>query len=219
MFVFVDESGQTNIKAGQKYLVLSFCICSNKEFANNLVYEIRDSCKKQGKPVVNKKELKYHELSRFQQEIAIGLINKKYRNFYVAYVDLGKADTKFTTGKSEERIQKLMLLSVAFNFAEKIEKKQKVVVFVDKKLTKESLLDIRHMVQDLKKSKKNVVVEEKNSHALCGLQLADLIAGAFRAKLMKTSGLLEVREDHIFECEPKENGLLTTSGKAKKNKV
>jgi hypothetical protein len=30
----------------------------------------------------------------------------------------------------------------------------------------------------------------------------------FRAKLMKTSGLLQINDEHVFVCEPTQNGLL-----------
>ncbi|MFH1095224.1 MAG: DUF3800 domain-containing protein [Candidatus Micrarchaeota archaeon] len=209
MFVFVDESGSTNINARQKYLVLSFCVCNNKQFAEDLIRRIRKNCEAQGKQIRDPKEIKYHDISRFQQEIAIKLINKEYHKFYLAYVDVEKADASLTTGKNEERIQTQMLLSIAGNFADKIEKKEEVIVIIDEKLSKESLDSVRRFVQVLRKSKKNLRVEERKSQTISGLQLADLIAGAFRAKLMKTSGLLDVVDDHIFECEPKPNGLLT----------
>lgn len=213
MFIFVDESGQTNIQAKQKYLVISFCVCKNKKFPDELIRSIYQKCAKEAKPILNKKEIKYHDISRFQQEIAIGIINKTYKNFYVAYVDIEKTDRALSDGKSEEIIQKSILQSIAVIFQEKIEKQNKIKIFVDKKLSKDSLKEIRILVQMLKKSKKDVSVKEKNSQSLCGLQLADLIAGSFRAKLMKISNLLEIKDENIFSCEATKNGLITRRNK------
>lgn len=203
MFIFIDESGTTNARARQKYFVLSFCLSGNKAFHQDLADEIREKCRKEGKPVLDKKELKYHELSRYQQEIAIGVINRRYKNYYAAFVDIEKADPKMTTGKKEDYIQKMVMKQVALRFRDNM-RAQDLTVFVDRKLTDVSMAEIRTYLHELKGSNNGATIEWRNSQTLAGLQIADLIAGAFRAKLMKTSGLLEPKAGHAIECHLKE---------------
>ncbi len=206
MFVYIDESGITNKEAMQKYLVIALCVCNNKEFAQNMILEIRKTCNEKGLPITDQKELKYHELKRFQQEIAIRIINNKpYRNFYLVYVDVDKADKSLTTGKNEGEIQKLMLESMAEKFKEKLKEKDQIRIIADEKLCKASLEEIRKQVHEIRGSKKGISVDQDSSRKHYGLQLADLIAGSYRAKLMKKSDLLEVNERHVTEYKPKPN--------------
>ena len=206
MFVFIDESGMTRADAGQKFLVIAYCVCRNKKFAWDLINAIRDECKAKGKPILNK-EIKYHDISRFQQEIAIKKINKTYKNFYLAFMDVEAADKKFTTGKDEDKIQKSMLELVARKFERKIREKNDVTIFVDEKLKPESIKEIHGLLCALKETKKGVRVEARSSKTLLGLQLADLVAGAFRAKLLKRSDLLEVDHTHVFQFLPELTGF------------
>lgn len=213
MFVFIDESGLTKAEAGQKFLVIACCVCNNKKFAEDLINGIRDECKAKGKAVLSK-EIKYHDISRFQQEIAIKRINKNYKNFYLAFMDIDSADKKLTSGKDEDRIQKNMLELIATKFESKLREKDSVVVFVDEKLKKESIAEIHGLLCAIRGSKKGLRVEARSSKTMHGLQLADLIAGAYRFKLLKKSDLLEVDDTHIFQCTPEMRGF-SIKGKAK----
>lgn len=85
MFIFIDESGSTNRKAGQRYLVVAFALMNTRQFAEEIIIQIRDKCKEQGQPV-KIRELKYHNLTPFQREIAVKIINSNYRNFYVCFL-------------------------------------------------------------------------------------------------------------------------------------
>lgn len=81
MFIFIDESGSTYEKTQQKFLVVALALTENRKYPEDLIFKIKDKCKASGKPVL-KRELKYHDLTPFQREIAVSQINSEYRNFF-----------------------------------------------------------------------------------------------------------------------------------------
>ena len=199
MFIFIDESGTTDEKNRQKYLVVSFVLLKNRAFADELIFEIRDTCKKKDKPIT-KKELKYHDLEPFQHEIAVQVINSKYRNFYVCFFDVDKANRTMVTGEYEQLIQmKSIHLVLSTLDKNELKKQGSVKVLMDKKLTNEFQSAIENEFQKHIGTKKGISVEAVTSSKERGIQLADLIAGAFRAKLMKKSGLFEAEHARVFQ--------------------
>ena len=199
MFIFIDESGSTDEKSDQKFLVVAFALVGNRQFADELIFEIKDKCKAKGKPI-NKKELKYHDLAPFQREIAVQTINSKYKKFYVCFFDVEKANKAMVTGEHEQLIQMKSIHHVLSKLdKDELTKYPVIRVLMDKKLTKEFQRAIEDEFQKHIGTKKGVSVQTVSSSKERGIQLADLIAGAFRAKLMKKSGLFEVEQPHIFQ--------------------
>lgn len=199
MFIFIDESGSTDAKNHQDFLVIAFALSSNHSFPEQLIFNIRDRCRARGKPIFAK-ELKYYDLTQFQREIAIREINAHYRNFYVCYFDVGKANRNLVTGSYEEQIQ----MKSIYNVLAKLDKRDLVrggyvKVIMDKKLSESSQSEIRHKFQEHLGTKKGITVQTASSSKERGIQLADLIAGAARAKLIKKSDLLEIDLTHSFQ--------------------
>ena len=60
MFIFIDESGLTDVTTEQKYLVVAFALMRNRAFAEELIFGIKDKCKEIGKPI-KRKEIKVAE--------------------------------------------------------------------------------------------------------------------------------------------------------------
>lgn len=199
MYIFIDESGNTDKKNDQKFLVVAFAVSRNRQFAEDLIIEIRDRCKAKGKPI-GTKELKYHDLDSFQKEIAVQAINGKYRNFFVCFFDVDRANHALVTGKYEQRIQTRSIHHVLSKInREELLKQEKIQVLMDKKLSKEFQQAIEVEFQKHLGTKKGISVQCVNSSRERGIQLADIIAGAFRAKLMKKSDLFEVEQTHVFQ--------------------
>ena len=199
MFIFIDESGVTDLKSTQQYLVVAFVLIKNRAFAEELIFEIKDKCNKKGKPI-NKKEIKYHNLTQLQKEIAVQVINSKFRNFYICFIDLEKAYKPIVTGEYESYIQKTMIHHVLVSLdKEELKKYEKVRIIMDKKLSIKFQDAIRRELQDHLGTKKGISVETATSGSERGVQVADLIARAFRAKLMKKSDLFEVNLTHVFQ--------------------
>jgi len=98
MFIFIDESGLTDVNTEQRFLVVAFALMRNRAFADELVFGIKDKCKEIGKPI-KRKEIKYRALDLQQKEIAVKMINSKYHNFYVCFIDLEKSHKSMITGK------------------------------------------------------------------------------------------------------------------------
>ncbi len=199
MFIFIDESGTTDEKNKQKFLVVAFALAGNRQFADNLIFDIKDRCKAKGKPI-NKRELKYHDLTPFQREIAVQTINSKYRNFYLCFFDVEKASKPMVTGKYEQLIQMNGIHSILSKLdVQEMRKHEAIKVLMDKKLTNDLQRAIEDEFQKHIGTKKGVSVQTANSSKERGIQLADLIAGAFRAKLMKKSDLFEVDYANVFQ--------------------
>jgi len=210
MFIFIDESGTTDAKCNQKFLVVAFVLLRNRDFADRLIFEIRDLCGKKGKPI-NKKELRYHDLEPFQREIAVQAINSKYRNFYICFFDVDKADKTMVTGEYEQLIQmKSIHLVLSALDKNEMKKHARITVLMDKKLTRKFQLAIEDEFQKHMGTKKGISVETAISSKERGIQLADLIAGAFRAKLMKKSGLFEADHTRIFQISASDAGHFMT---------
>ena len=199
MFIFIDESGLTDAKSNQKYLVVAFALMNNRAFADELIFTIKDRCQKKGKPI-NRHEIKYHDLEPLQKEIAVQSINSRYRNFYVCFVDLEKSHKKMVDGAHEHQIQRDMVHKVLLSLDRtELSKQENVKVIMDKKLSPEFQKSIKDALQIHLGKKKGVSVETANSSKERGIQVADIIAGAFRAKLMKKSDLFEVDFTHVFQ--------------------
>lgn len=134
MYIFIDESGTTDKKNKQGFLVLAFVLASNRAFVDELILSIKDQCKAKGKPI-HSREVKYHDLTPFQREIAVKKINSKYRRFYVCFFDVDKADKQMVTGEYEQLIQ-MESIGHVLSKLNKIElKKEKFIkVIMDKKL-------------------------------------------------------------------------------------
>jgi hypothetical protein len=199
VFIFIDESGTTDAKSNQKFLVVAFVPLKNRDFADQLIFEIRDICKKRGRPIT-KKELKYHSLEPFQREIAVQTINSKYRNFHVCFFDVDNADRDMVSGEYEQLIQMKSIHHVLSTLDKgEMRKHGHIKVLMDKKLSDDFKLAIEDEFQKHMGTKKGISVETVVSSKERGIQLADLIAGAFRAKLMKKSGLFEVDHTRVFQ--------------------
>jgi hypothetical protein len=152
-----------------------------------------------GKPITSK-EVKYHDLTPFQREIAVQRINSRYRNFYVCYFDVEKANKTMVSGKHEQLIQMRMVHSILAKLDKReLSKYEKVCVIMDKKLSDHFRDLIEEEFQKHLGTKKGITVDTEVSSRERGLQVADLIAGAFRAKLMKKSDLFEVELTRIFQ--------------------
>jgi len=202
MFIFIDESGSTYAKSDQKFLVVAFALMNNHQFADELIFEIKRRCNAKGK-AIKKKELKYHDLTPFQREIAVQTINSKYRNFYVCFFDVEKASKSLVDGQSEQVIQTLMIHNVLSKLDRNEMKKHDAVrVVMDKKLAVEFQKTIRKEFQVHIGTKKGIEVKTAVSSKERGVQVADLIAGAFRAKLMKKSDLFQVDHTQVFQITP-----------------
>jgi hypothetical protein len=210
MFIFIDESGVSDLKSSQKYLIVAFALMGNRAFADELIFEIKDKCKKKGKEI-HSKEVKFHDLSPLQREIAVQTINSKYKNFYICFLDLEKCYKPMVTGQYEFQIQKSMIhnLLVSIN-REKVEQYANLRIIMDKKLSKEFQDSIRHELQKHFGTKKGIEVRTENSGKERGIQVADIIAGAFRSKLLKRSDLFEVDVTHLFQITiPDDNTFKT----------
>jgi len=72
-------------------------------------------------------------------------------------------------------------------------------IIMDKKLSQEFQNSISHELRKHFGSKKGISVKTETSTKERGIQIADIIAGSFRAKLMKKSDLLEVDLTHVFQ--------------------
>lgn len=200
MYIFIDESGTTDEKSKQKFLVIGFAIAENRDFVDKLIFEIKNQCQIKGKPI-KQRELSYHDLTPFQREIAIKqIINSGYRNMYLCFFDVDKADKRFVTGKYEHRIQMNSIANVLSRLdKQEMRKKDCIKVIMDEKLVDVELSEIRKAFWNYLETKKGVSIETAKSQKDRGIQLADLIAGAFRAKLMKKSDLFEVDYTHVFQ--------------------
>lgn len=199
MFIFIDESGITNLKSNQKYLVVSFAIMKNKAFAEEIIFEIKDKCKSKGKPI-KKKEVRFHDLEPLQKEIAVQVINSKYRKFYICFVDLEKTDKSMVTGTHEHEIQTKMIHNVLLSFDKnELRKKRALNIIMDKKLSKKYQESIKAELQRHFGTKKGICVKALKSSSSRGIQLADVLAGAFRAKLMKKSDLFQVAPQRVYQ--------------------
>ncbi len=212
MFIFVDESGVTDLKSKQKYLVVAFALMNNRAFADELIFEIKDKCNKKGKPI-SRREVKYHDLEPLQKEVAVQTINSKYRNFYICFVDLEKSHKTMVTGEHELQIQKQMIHSLFINISIKsflYYRKGEIKIIMDKKLSEEFQNSLKHELQTHLGTKKGVSIETANSKKERGIQVADIIAGAFRAKLMKRSDLFEVDFASVFQITIPDTGVFKT---------
>ncbi|MBS3068572.1 DUF3800 domain-containing protein [Candidatus Micrarchaeota archaeon] len=212
MFIFVDESGVTNLKSKQKYLVVAFALMNNRAFADELIFEIKDKCNKKGKPI-NNREVKYHDLEPLQKEVAVQTVNSRYRNFYICFVDLEKSHKTMVTGEYELQIQKQMVHSLLVNMSIKsflYYRKGEIKIIMDKKLSEEFQKSLKHELQTHLGTKKGVSIETANSKKERGIQVADIIAGAFRAKLMKKSDLFEVDFTSVFQITIPDTGVFKT---------
>ncbi len=210
MFIFIDESGVSDLKSNQRYLIVSFALMGNRAFADQLIFEIKDKCKKKGKEI-HSKEVKFHDLSPLQREIAVQTINSKYKHFYICFIDLEKCYKPMVTGQYEFQIQKSMIhnLLVSIN-KENIDKYNRLRILMDKKLSKEFQDSIRHELQEHFGTKKGIEVNTANSGKERGIQVADIIAGAFRAKLLKKSDLFEVDFTHVFQITIQDDNKFKT---------
>jgi hypothetical protein len=199
MFIFIDESGRTDLRSKQHYLVVAFALMKNREFAESLIFQIKDTCKAKGKPI-KVREVHYHDLEPLQREVAVQVINSKYRNFYVCFFDVDKSPGSLVSGKFELEIQKGMIHSLLHSLDSKMLRESEVVkVIMDKKLPKFLQTAIRTELREHLKTKKGVYVDTATSSSERGIQVADVIAGAFRAKLLKKSDLFQVDLTHIFQ--------------------
>ncbi len=206
MFIFIDESGSTDLHSKQRFLVVAFAIMKNRDFSEQLIFEIKDKCKQKGKPIV-KKEVKYHNLDSFQREIAVQILNSRYKKFYVCFFDVEKAPPSFVTGKSETIIQKEMIHNLLISLdRSELNEFAEIKIIMDKKLSKSFQDAIRDELQKHLNHKKGIFVESSGSSRERGIQVADLIAGAFRAKLMKKSDLFEVELQKVFQITIKDDG-------------
>jgi hypothetical protein len=198
MFIFIDESGITDVKSEQKYLVVAFALMRNRAFADELIFEIKDKCKKKGKQI--KYEVKYHSLEPLQKEVAIDCINSRYRNFYICFIDLEKSHKSMITGKHEHKIQTIMVHNLLSSINSRDLKNDKELkIIMDKKLSGKYQDSIKYELRKHFGSKKGLSVKTASSSKERGIQIADIIAGAFRAKLMKKSDLFEVNLTHVFQ--------------------
>jgi len=199
MFIFIDESGSTDRKNDQKFLVVAFVLSKNRQFAEDLILEIRDKCEAKGKPITQR-ELKYHDLAPFQREIAVRAINARYRNFFVCFFDVDRANQSLVTGKYEQHIQARSIHHVLSKLdRNELLHQESIKVVMDSKLSEDFRKAIESEFKKHLGTKKGVTVETVSSSRQRGIQLADLIAGAFRAKLMKKSDLFEVDHTHVFQ--------------------
>lgn len=199
LFIFVDESGLTNVETKQHYLVVAFALMHNRDFPDKLIFQIKDECKKKGRPVKSR-EVKYHDLSPFQREIAVRILNSNYRNFYIAFVDLEKSHRAMVTGSNEFKIQTKIICELLCGIDQKkLNPYGEIRVIMDKKLLKEFQEQIEKILQAHIGTKKGITVDTSSSARERGIQVADLIAGAFRAKLMKKSDLFQVDFSQVFQ--------------------
>ncbi len=199
LFIFVDESGLTNVETKQHYLVVAFALMHNRDFSDQLIFKIKDECKKKGKPI-EPKEVKYHDLSPFQKEIAVQIVNSNYRNFYLAFVDLEKSHKAMVTGSNEFQIQTKIICELLCGIDKnKLNQYDEIRIIMDKKLAKEFQGQIEKILQIHLGTKKGISVETSSSGRERGIQIADLIAGAFRAKLMKKSDLFHADFSQVFQ--------------------
>jgi hypothetical protein len=111
-----------------------------------------------------------------------------------------KASSEMVTGEYEQMIRMQSIHAVLSKIDKaKLLKSGNVKVLMDKKLRER----FRKIIEDeLKRHlgiKKRISVDTTGSARERGIQLADLIAGAFRARLMKRSGLFEVDYTHVFQ--------------------
>lgn len=210
MLIFIDESGLTDIRTEQRYLVVAFALMKNRAFADELIFDIKDRCKAKGKPV-KKREIKYHALEPFQKEVAVRCINSKYRNFYVCFIDLNRCHKSMISGKHEHRIQTMLVHNLLSSIDKRdlIDKKD-LKIIMDKKLSGKYLGSIKQELRKHFGSKKGIFIKTATSSKERGIQVADIIAGAFRAKLMKKSDLFEVDFTRVFQVTiPDENVFRT----------
>ena len=198
MFIFIDESGLTDITTEQKFLVVAFVLMRNRAFADELVFGIKDKCKEIGKPI-KRKEIKYRVLDPEQKEIAVKTINSKYHNFYVCFVNLEKSHKSMITGKYEHKIQTIMVHNLLSSIDHRDLNGDELKIIMDKKLSTEFQNAITHELRKHFGSKKGITVKTETSTKERGIQVADIIAGAFRAKLLKKSDLLQVDLTHVFQ--------------------
>jgi hypothetical protein len=199
MFIFIDESGSTDIRSSQRYLIVAFAFMNNRDFAERLIFEIKDQCKAKGKPI-RSKEVRYHDLEPLQKEIAVQILNSKYRDFYICFLDLEKIPSHFATGEFEHLIQKDIINSLLVSLdSDALKKYEKINIIMDKKLNKNFQESIRAELQKHLHSKKGIYVETASSSSERGIQVADVIAGAFRAKLLKKSDLFHVDLNRVFQ--------------------
>lgn len=206
MFIFIDESGLTDVKSKQRYLVVAFAIMKNRAFAEELIFDIKDKCRVKGKPV-KKKEIHFHDLEPLQKEVAVQTLNSRYRNFYICFVDLEKTHASMVTGSHEQEIQTKMIHSVLQSLdSNELRRQEKIEVIMDNKLSDQFQKSIEHELQTHVGTKKGIKVRPKNSGKERGIQVADIIAGAFRAKLMKKSDLFNVDYNRVYQITISDKG-------------
>ncbi len=180
--------------------MISFVISENKAFVDGLIFKIRRQCELKCK-AIKRRELSYHDLTPFQREIAVKeIVNSGYKEMYLCFFDVEKADKRFVTGQNEHLIQMNSIAKVLSKFdTQALKKKETIKVIIDEKLVEEELGAIRDVLWKYLGTKKGVSVETTKSQKDRGIQLADLIAGAFRAKLTKKSDLFEIDYTHVFQ--------------------
>ena len=155
MYIFIDESGTTDQKNNQKFLVISFVISENRTFVDELIFKIKRQCEIKGKPV-KQRELSYHDLTPFQREIAVKeIVNSGYKEMYLCFFDVDKADKHFVTGQSEHLIQMNSIAKVLSKFdKQELMKKKSIKVIMDEKLVDEELGIIRRAFWEYLETKK-----------------------------------------------------------------
>ncbi|MEW5996976.1 MAG: DUF3800 domain-containing protein [Candidatus Micrarchaeota archaeon] len=199
MFIFIDESGLTHIESKQKYFVIAFALMKNRRFAEDLIFEIKDTCQKKGKPIKSR-EVKYYSLEPLQKEVAVSILNRRYRNYYLCFIDLERAHRAMVDGHHEGVIQKQTIHYLLSSLdANELRGFDSIEIIMDKKLSKKFQEAIKAELRIHLGTKKGIEVRASSSSSERGIQVADLLAGAFRAKLMKKSDLFEVEPSKVFQ--------------------
>jgi hypothetical protein len=200
MFIFIDESGVSNIDCNQKYLVISLALMNNRAFALNLVNKIKDTYSDM--KFKHTGELKYHDLNRLKREVATDTINRQYSNYHICLLDLESSSQRYMLdGKHENIIQKTMIKHTLQMIDPETFNTRDIKIIMDEKLPVPLQKIIRSEFISYLGKRKGVSVKSAKSNKEAGIQIADLIAGAFRADLKNKTHHLEANQSRIYNLK------------------
>ena len=189
MFLYMDEAGDFGINKGNRYYVVSIVLIKNSSQAEKVITKAKNEIKNEHRLNINC-EVKFNKLSNACRHTFMKRIKAESLPFFVAYIDthnikekemnevLEKVKLKHSTDL-RGKMHYLFLLVVLQELFEKIKDKN-ITIIGDDGLPNFVKEQTGKVTKELaKKFKKKIKVRFKRSKAYDGIQIADLIAGAY----------------------------------------
>ncbi len=184
LFLFADESGDITFGKGTKYFVYVGILTPSKKDCEKVLEKLKLNYEKEFGKKFTKKELKSCDLDKPGMLYFIkGLRELDYEIFY-SYVDTHDAKKAFNLnpdGSAKRLILLELIIANVFSTSKSIGK-----IIIDKGVSQKLRMSLRERLSE--KFKNLPLIEEKASHKVAGIQIADLIAGAIN-KYLKGDGI------------------------------